>query len=488
VKFEFECRQALPKLAWVASVRRGESIVRVLHGPQVELRSDAFFEGAWSGSFHEFAFDEATSVGGSGARLRDGRVIFSGPSYLGDRFYSTRVGDELFLSNSLAFLLACSRQCLDPAYRYYYFDFLKFRRTGIRQKVKQIRLQGGNFVDFHDCCNLAINSDLEKKRIEKPIDPCPKNFSEYYALLERNLSAIISNAADPARRCSYRPITMLSQGYDSTAVSTLASKLGCREAVTYRESGSDLGYENDSGVAIAPHLSLAITEYNRMEFPSAPEHRPEEFYIEPWGADRSMALTVQQIAGSLLFDGRFAENIWPRQGSKWWGPISDKGRPLLQDLTCPILAGTALGELRLRIGFVGFSPGSIGAIHAPVIHAIGRSKEMKPWSVGGHYDKPIARRIAEEGGVPRHLFGQKKKGGLPFLPAASRSRIQRWRKQLAGEVVFRTLAVRLLGVRIDPLWKRGSLDVQKCMDRAKERYQEALADSSAGAVRKASRA
>ena len=36
---------------------------------------------------------------------------------------------------------------------------------------------------------------------------------------------------------------------------------------------------------------------------------------------------------------------------------------------------------------------------------------MKPWSVAKSYDRPIARRIAEEAGVPRHLFGQVKKGG-----------------------------------------------------------------------------
>jgi hypothetical protein len=59
-----------------------------------------------------------------------------------------------------------------------------------------------------------------------------------------------------------------------------------------------------------------------------------------------------------------------------------------------------------------------GVIHCPVpfwgirnlldIKKISEHAEMKPWSVGGDYDRPIPRRIAEEAGVSRALFGQKK--------------------------------------------------------------------------------
>ena len=33
---------------------------------------------------------------------------------------------------------------------------------------------------------------------------------------------------------------------------------------------------------------------------------------------------------------------------------------------------------------------------------------MTPWCIGTDYDRPIARRIAEEAGVPREWFGQNK--------------------------------------------------------------------------------
>ena len=37
---------------------------------------------------------------------------------------------------------------------------------------------------------------------------------------------------------------------------------------------------------------------------------------------------------------------------------------------------------------------------------ISRSPEMGPWVVGHSYDKPIPRRILEEAGVPRGMFGE----------------------------------------------------------------------------------
>ena len=46
---------------------------------------------------------------------------------------------------------------------------------------------------------------------------------------------------------------------------------------------------------------------------------------------------------------------------------------------------------------------------------------MQPWSIGGTYDRPIARRIGEEAGVPREAFGQTKLATVvevmpPYLP------------------------------------------------------------------------
>lgn len=49
------------------------------------------------------------------------------------------------------------------------------------------------------------------------------------------------------------------------------------------------------------------------------------------------------------------------------------------------------------------------------------SAEMTPWSVGGHYDRPIARRIIEEAGVERGQFANRKFGGCAriYSPATA---------------------------------------------------------------------
>lgn len=54
-------------------------------------------------------------------------------------------------------------------------------------------------------------------------------------------------------------------------------------------------------------------------------------------------------------------------------------------------------------------PAYFGWRRAGRLLAISKSEEMAPWSLFTDYDRPIARRIVEEAGVPRAWFGQAKK-------------------------------------------------------------------------------
>ena len=58
-----------------------------------------------------------------------------------------------------------------------------------------------------------------------------------------------------------------------------------------------------------------------------------------------------------------------------------------------------------------FSLRIFGAMHNREIHSISNSESMCAWSVGGGYDRPIPRRIAEEAGIPRDAFGFRKYAG-----------------------------------------------------------------------------
>ncbi len=76
------------------------------------------------------------------------------------------------------------------------------------------------------------------------------------------------------------------------------------------------------------------------------------------------------------------------------------------------VAGHGLAELRLVVGFIQLPVPFIGARRKADIVKITESAEMDPWRLRNDYDRPIARRIAEEAGVPRHLFGQSKMGSV----------------------------------------------------------------------------
>jgi hypothetical protein len=387
------------------------------------------------------------------------------------------VGDELFVSNSLAFLLALSGERLDPAYPHYYLDFLDYNRAGIRTPEKRLRLAGARVVELHACCNLAVQPDLTISRLERPIGPPPRDYSDYVAFLSRTVEQVFANASDFGRRWAYRPVTMLSQGYDTTAVSALAAKAGCREAVTFRKSNGIAGYLDDSGSRIAPYLNLQVSEYERTDYQRLRQTRDFLFYIEPDGVDRSMVLMQEQLVGALLLTGRFGERLWDREPGARWGLPGDTGHPYFQLPTGFRLGGCALGEFRMETGFIHFPLPCSGGLHARAIKAITDSPAMKPWSIGRRYDRPIARRIAEEAGVPRQLFGQVKKGGSRRTGPERRNWIGRVIYLLWAATYWpplRILIMLLTGNRLNPAWRGGSFLVQRGVERTMEGYLSAV--------------
>ena len=70
------------------------------------------------------------------------------------------------------------------------------------------------------------------------------------------------------------------------------------------------------------------------------------------------------------------------------------------------LGGHGFSEFRLVVGFIQLPFPYLGARQMQDILEITESSEMDPWRLGNGYDRPISRRIAEEAGVPRQLFGQ----------------------------------------------------------------------------------
>src|SRR5690606_10020035 len=99
----------------------------------------------------------------------------------------------------------------------------------------------------------------------------------------------------------------------------------------------------------------------------------------------------------ILVTGHHGGELWcSRRAAMTDGAASPGRRPTV---------GASLQEFRLNTGFVIFGPAMIAATHGRVIASISDSRAMSAWSIGGNYDRPIPRRIAEEAGIARRAFG-----------------------------------------------------------------------------------
>ena len=85
------------------------------------------------------------------------------------------------------------------------------------------------------------------------------------------------------------------------------------------------------------------------------------------------------------------------------------------------LDGCSLQEFRLRLDFCFVPLPVFGLSQRPSIMDISASDEMKPYSVGGYYDQPVSRRIAEEGGIPRGTFAVSKQATSALIHSEGES-------------------------------------------------------------------
>lgn len=387
------------------------------HGGGVETRREGFVEGAWDGDFDAFDFDRAKTLAGTGGRLRGDTMVFAAPFHPMERLFLLREPGQVWVSNSLVFLLAETGNQLDIRYPNYFFDLLAMVRGGIAAPAARLDTAGGREVELYPCCNLELDSELNVRRADKPTGTPPADYAEYFDQLLSTTRALAENATAPRRTAKYRLVAGCSSGYDSTAAAAIASLAGCKEGVTFVHStevsangfaGAAAAEGDDSGAASLRALGMSVTEYARGDVTGIPGHPRAEFFLSPIAStDASTRLMEEQLKGSMFVSGR--------NGERYWTLSKACSRANFREAEDCHLSGHALGEFRLRAGFVNLPIPYIGALHGPAIYRITHSAEMLPWTLGRDYDKPIARRIAEEAGVGRELFGQKKRGGGPKI-------------------------------------------------------------------------
>ena len=403
---------SLPLMSWCARVRRGGTIT-VRHGAGVETRSDRFVEGAWDGDFDVFDVAGARTLAGSGAVLRDGACVFAAPFHPLERLFVLPLEDETLVSNSLVFVLCEGGDGLDLNYPNYYFDLVRQARSGIASQPDRMRTGQGRQVEVYRACRLTIDADLRRRWEPMPLGPPPENYAQLFELLLGTVQRVFANAAAAGRKKIYTPVAACSKGYDSTASAALARLAGCKEGITFARSGRAKGHpligttkglSDDSGAESLRALGMQVTERDRLDLQKIPGHPKAELFFRPLAStDASELVMEDKLAGSVFVSGRHAE--------RYWGPTTRCKRRHFREVDDVNLSGHAYGEFRARVGFVHFPVPYIGALHGPALYHITHSEEMRPWRLGtGYYDRPIARRIAEEAGVPRALFGHVKRG------------------------------------------------------------------------------
>ena len=412
MQFLFNRVESLPRLSWLAEIERAGDVI-VHHGPWVETRADRFFEGAWDGEFRAGDFDRAETMVGTGGLIRDGDLIFSPPTNLFVWLASVQIDDRLFISNSLTFLFAHTGDQPSRKTPFYYREILKARRWGLRHKPVRLPSERGRTVTLSYWDNVRVRPDLSLERLARPRPDAFSDFDAFSNLLHGTVRLVFENAAHPARQRPFRPISTISQGYDSAAIAAVARAAGCQEAITYVGPPQGPDRLTDSGEEIGAQLGMQVTAINRSEHLQVQAKQIAEFCATPsQGSGFLLALAEEQLEGSILCVGR--------TGDAFWSLDERFNTPDLVSAPVRSTTSTSYLEYRLRVGYFSFGVPFIGAIHRLALQSIAESDDMKPWSIGGSYDRPLQRRILEQAGVERDTFGQQKMASL-YLRGGERS-------------------------------------------------------------------
>ena len=438
---DFIKQGALPKLAWLAEVATDARVVTVHHGAAVETRPHWFVEGTWDGRFEAGDFHRAENLFGSGMRVDGSTLTFCASVALVDRLFHVAWNDRLLVSNSLIQLLARTGARLDPRHNYRKESFASGR--GIKHYPRSFKVLHPEirefFQDYH--CNLVI----AEGRIERQLRSQPKRFAsfeEYYDALQSALARISDNYRSAARRHQVSAFATTSTGYDSVAATVLAWASGVAETFTIEiPEGAD-AHELDSGVRIAQTLGLTT-----RGLPSARLGRPDlERYLLAATVEGSEVFleNVAHFIGSkcsaaTLYTGYHGDVVWKRTA----GPPESS-----DDMQRKDVSGLNLSEVRLAAGFFNLAVPFIYGRNMADITAISSSSAMASWSLPQDYDRPIPRRIVESAGVPRDLFGQRKRAQVRFYgdprDPALRAEFRAYLRSMAGTLQSRLRLIELL--------------------------------------------
>lgn len=445
----------LSPLAWVARYQSDAHAFEVRHGRHVETQDHFFVEGAWAGDYPSGRMQDTDTLFGSGGEARGEHAVFTSCTATTDYLYHNDDANHFVIANSLPLLLAS----LDDALQIDCTEYRAINQSiadGIRHYQTRIPTRRGQVRRLMHS-NLQFGPD-GIKLLDKPAAPDFPNFERYRDFLRDRLREVFANARHAARKQPLQIFTTQSRGYDSTAVNALGAPFGIDRAFTCPESKDTQSFyhggasqaPSDDGTDICAVLHIPCTPIDRRSFETTPL-KTEVYY---WaGLDNNSDLNLHEITThitqpTLLLTGQYGEFWYTREitGPQRMGAFDD-------ELKKWDLAGHGLTEVRLNAGFIQAAIPIIGSRKRTDILAITESPDMDAWRTHTTYDRPIPRRIAEEGGVPREMFGQTKLASIvhlasPNIPVTPALRDAFFRHLIEHRLVSHA------GIRLLPLAQR----------------------------------
>lgn len=393
LQIERVAQKAFPALAWVAKFDPGKpESLTVWCGELVERGPNFLVEGVWPGAFEDGAFDSSELFYGSGVRVAGDSAWFVSSCSTVDRLWSHNAGGVVTISNSLPCLLRTAEIDLlreDSSYAKAVETVVKGRGYKKSFAVTKGQLQ------IHYFENLELRDGVVTVKAKEEHIGSFSNFESYSRFLFETAKSIGENAQDRARSWPVNILSTISRGYDSPVASLLAKTAGAKKAFTITSARSIIP-RDDSGAKIAERIGLECEEYTS----SRRDFRDELWYWAANGSlqDMNFSLFKYPSGPTVMFTGFNGDMVWSR-GNK---SVSD------DYLKRKDSTGLGFCEHRLVKGVIHCPVPFWGIRQVDAIKRVSEADEMKPWSIGGDYDRPLPRRIAEEAGIPREWFGQKK--------------------------------------------------------------------------------
>ncbi|HVK82349.1 MAG TPA: hypothetical protein VM915_17250 [Verrucomicrobiae bacterium] len=305
-----------------------------------------------------------------------------------DRVWVLQDDEIVWASNSLPLMLRNSHRRLKPDYLFYPWEF-----ETIDSHWRAIPFEGKGtlHVLYNAIATFDEHGALSVAQYRAP--PPFTSFEHYTGFLREEIAAMFAASGAGANR-AYTPLLTLSRGYDSTGIAALVRGMGVDEALSIRDGrGAEQGSEDVSEAAAI--LGLRVHAIGRRDYSASGFSAERLFYASALAEEICFYPFAERMRGRLVLLGHHGDTMWDRDARPTGTWRRDNVGPSMQ-------------TMRIRTGWVNFPVPFIGwQRHADII-AISQSEELRPWSVGGDYDRPIARRLGEEAGIPRSLFGIEK--------------------------------------------------------------------------------